>query len=141
MNVTDARAGEAGCSEHADVVYLQWNPGWETWQEVLPRHAGEEGVVAFRRQAALAANPPPADKGEPVASGYGDYTPITIGSGTTARQAPPATASPEAIRKAAFEEAAEVVMAEASKWMPGGFFDVKGFCRKLATAIRARAGT
>jgi len=51
---------------------------------------------------------------------------------------PAADASREAIRREAFEEAAKVVTAEASKWMPGGPFDVKGFCRRLAAAIRAR---
>ncbi len=36
-------------SESAERVHLQWNGGWETWQEVMPRHAGEPGVVTFIR--------------------------------------------------------------------------------------------
>lgn len=36
-------------SEGAERVHLQWNEGWETWQEVLPQYAGEPGVVTFIR--------------------------------------------------------------------------------------------
>lgn len=36
-------------SEGAERVHLQWNEGWETWQQVLPQYAGEPGVVTFIR--------------------------------------------------------------------------------------------
>lgn len=36
-------------SESAERVHLQWNGGWETWQEVMPQYAGEPGVVTFIR--------------------------------------------------------------------------------------------
>lgn len=36
-------------SPNAGRVHLQWNEGWETWQEVSPQYAGEPGVVTFIR--------------------------------------------------------------------------------------------
>ncbi len=31
------------------VIYMQWNSGWGSWEQVIEEAKGREGVVAWRR--------------------------------------------------------------------------------------------
>lgn len=47
----DALIAESADMIDAPVIYMQWNDGWQVWEQVVPEAAGRDGVVAFVRQS------------------------------------------------------------------------------------------